>query len=67
MGWLERHWATASAEERAGFEALLQEQDPDILDWVLGRQSPPSAHAALIRTLAGLLSTPNPPAPGTVG
>jgi len=58
MGWLERHWATASDEARAGFEALLQEQDPDILDWVLGRQSPPTAHAALIRTLAGILSTP---------
>ncbi len=38
--WLERRWAGADAERRAAFERLLEEQDPEIAAWLLGRQRP---------------------------
>jgi antitoxin CptB len=34
-----------------GFEALLTESDPDIYDWVTGRQSPPAAHLTMVTLL----------------
>ena len=30
-------------EEKHGFKLLLEQQDPDLLDWLLGRQRPESA------------------------
>ncbi|MGH8120465.1 MAG: succinate dehydrogenase assembly factor 2 [Gammaproteobacteria bacterium] len=31
-----------SAEEQAAFRHLLDQSDPDIMDWILGRAEPPS-------------------------
>ncbi len=33
------------------FEALLTESDPDIYDWVTGRQAPPPAHDNMVMLL----------------
>jgi antitoxin CptB len=35
------------------FEALLDESDPDLALWLLGRVEPPAAHAALLAALRG--------------
>ncbi|BBD80554.1 succinate dehydrogenase assembly factor 2 [Aerosticca soli] len=42
-GWLEAHYARAGEAERAAFEALLEVQDPELWDWVLGHARPPRA------------------------
>lgn len=50
VGWWldERHAASSAAEQRA-FDSLLDEQDPDLWDWVMGRSRPADpAHAAII-------------------
>ena len=46
--WLERRWAGADAEQRAAFERLLEEQDPEIAAWLLGRQRPADASLAAL-------------------
>lgn len=38
--WLEQRYATADAEARAAFEALLERQDPDVWDWLMGHARP---------------------------
>lgn len=50
--WL-AHFADAGLErlsdqECAAFEALLQEADTDLLDWLEGREQPPGNHALMI-------------------
>ena len=36
-GWLETRYANASQELRDGFAALLEQQDPQLWDWLLGK------------------------------
>ena len=38
------HVASFDARQLALYEALLQESDPDILAWIVGRESPPAKH-----------------------
>jgi len=40
-GFLNRHGPTWSAEQRAWFAALLEEQDVDIMAWAIGTQAVP--------------------------
>lgn len=40
-GFFDRHSATWSDEEIAWYEALMQEQDVDILAWAMGTQPVP--------------------------
>jgi len=40
-GFFDAHHESWSAEERATFGALLDEQDVDIMAWALGTASPP--------------------------
>ncbi len=35
--WLETRYAGASNELREGFAALLEQQDPQLWDWLLGK------------------------------
>jgi antitoxin CptB len=57
-GWLERHAAATDAAQLDVFDTLLDCQDPDLWDWLLGHAVPPRADwAALvaeIRQQAGL-------------
>jgi antitoxin CptB len=57
LGWLERHWPTASREAQANFEELVEQLDQDILAWVLGREHPPERFAARIAELSVLMSS----------
>ena len=49
LGWwlAERH-PTAPSEQQTAFAALLEAQDPDIWDWVMGRGLPEEAEQAAI-------------------
>ena len=42
-GWLREEFATANERERAAFEGLLEQQDPDLWDWLMARMPPPRA------------------------
>lgn len=38
--WLDERWPAASADARTGFARLLEQQDPDLWDWILGNGAP---------------------------
>lgn len=38
--WLDERYALASEDSRRAFSALLEQQDPDLWDWVLGNGAP---------------------------
>jgi antitoxin CptB len=42
-GFFDAHSAGWSEEEMAWFEALLEEQDVDIMAWAIGAAAPPAA------------------------
>lgn len=46
--WLDERHAGASAERQSAFAALLEAQDPDIWDWVMGRGRPVDTEQAAI-------------------
>jgi len=53
QGWLERHYPSASSDERARFEQFLELPDPEIAAYLLGRALPKDpAVAALVAQLA---------------
>lgn len=39
--WLEHDYAPADAATREAFDQLLEAQDPDLWDWVMGQARPP--------------------------
>ena len=43
-GFFDRHGASWSAEERARFDDLLNEQDVDIMAWAIGTQPVPARY-----------------------
>jgi len=51
--WLDRHYASAPPERRAEFDALLDESDPDLWDWLTANAAPPPRYAALIDEIRG--------------
>jgi antitoxin CptB len=55
----ETHASSLAEPELAAFEALLQAEDQDVYDWLLGRTPPPAAHDTplLARIRAGLASS----------
>ena len=44
--YLERHYDNASNEERAAFAELLELQDPQLMGYMLGRETPADAAIA---------------------
>jgi antitoxin CptB len=44
-GFFDAHHASWSADERAQFQAMLEEQDVDIMAWALGTATPPERFA----------------------
>lgn len=42
-GWLERHAHDTDTTQLDAFDALLDRQDPDLWDWLLGHAVPPRA------------------------
>lgn len=59
-GWLDAHLDAADAEQLGVFDTLLDQQDPDLWDWLMGHADPPRADwraiVAEIRERAGLAS-----------
>jgi antitoxin CptB len=49
--YLDQRYPRASTAERMSFAALLEQNDADIMDWVLGRQSAPKHLTDVIRAL----------------
>lgn len=39
-GWLERDYAQANPATRLAFDELMEAQDPDLWDWVMGHARP---------------------------
>jgi antitoxin CptB len=58
-GFAEAHLHTLTEDQLASFEALLDENDQDVLSWVIGMTSPPAAHdtdvLAMVRTFKNSL------------
>lgn len=49
MRWLERRWPDADDSSRSEFEWLLEQPDPDLVDWLLGGNRPAGqARASLV-------------------
>ena len=49
MGWwLDARYASADALTRDTFDALLDESDPDLWDWLIARGEPPQRFAAIV-------------------
>ena len=48
----DRHLAELSVPELEAFEALLEENDPDLYRWVSGQAEAPATHADFIERLA---------------
>jgi antitoxin CptB len=42
-GWLDEHGVRADAEKLAAFDALLDQPDPQIWDWLMGHARAPRA------------------------
>jgi len=38
--WLEQRWTAADASRRRDFEWLLEQPDPDLVDWLIGGARP---------------------------
>jgi len=59
-GWLDRHTDAADVASLQAFEALLDQQDPELWDWLMGHAEPPRtdwrAIVTDIREHAGLTS-----------
>ena len=57
-GWLDAHRDAPDAEQLVAFDALLDQQDPVLWDWLMGHAEPPRADwrviVADIRARAGL-------------
>lgn len=52
--WLDQAWSEASSDLREAFAALLQREDNEIWDWLMGRVEPDSEFEALIDDIRSL-------------
>jgi antitoxin CptB len=60
LGYLERHYPTASAEEQQAFAALLELQDPLLMSYMVGRETPADAVTArVVGVMRMLLNEPD--------
>lgn len=48
LGYLERYYPTAPAEEQQAFAALLELQDPLLMSYMVGRETPADAVTAKV-------------------
>lgn len=58
QNFLENYYKDLLPEEQNAFKQLLDEADLDIMNWVMGRQDPPSEEIAAIITKLQELNTP---------
>jgi len=56
--YLQERYSTASVEEQASFNELLDIEDPIIFDWMLNKTQPEAENLqALIKILQGIMSS----------
>jgi len=61
LGYLERYYPAAPAEEQQAFAALLELQDPLLMSYMVGRETPADATTArVVGVMRTLLSDPHP-------
>lgn len=48
QAFIDKYFDTLSAEEIIAFENLLEQPDPDIMDWITGKSDPPSTAFKII-------------------
>lgn len=57
LGYLERHYPEASAEERQAFADLLELQDPLLMSYMVGRETPADpVSARVVKVMRTLLT-----------
>ena len=60
LGYLERHYPTAPAEEQQAFADLLELQDPLLMSYMVGRETPADATIArVVGIMRTLLNEPD--------
>jgi antitoxin CptB len=52
--YVREHFLQADAQEKADFSVLIDQEDPDLLDWFMGVTMPPAELAAVINRLKSL-------------
>lgn len=61
LGYLERYYPDASAEEQRAFAEILELQDPLLMSYMVGRATPPDAvMARVVDAMRTLLNEPDP-------
>ena len=50
-GFAERHLADLTPDQVDRYEALIETQDPNLYDWIVGRASPPPEHDTDVLTV----------------
>ena len=59
LGYLERHYPTAPVEEQQAFAELLELQDPLLMSYMVGRETPADATTArVVGVMRMLLNDP---------
>ena len=53
-GYYLLHYEAATEQTKQAFESLLEEADPDLLPWVMGRTEPPNQYSPLIEVMRTL-------------
>ncbi len=59
-GYLDTCYTDAPAPVQAAFQAMLEELDQDIYDWVMGRRPCPEEYIEVIRQLQQMTNTRRP-------
>ena len=58
LGYLERYYPSASAEDQQAFAELLELQDPLLMSYMVGRETPADAVTArVVRVMRTLLNS----------
>lgn len=52
--YVREHFLQADAQEKADFSVLIDQEDPDLLDWFMGVTLPPAELVAVIHHLKSL-------------
>ena len=52
--YVREHYLKADAQEKADFSELIDQEDPDLLDWFMGVTPPPAHLAAAITRIKAL-------------
>lgn len=52
--YVREHFLQANAQEKADFALLIDQEDPDLLDWFMGVTTPPAELVVIINRLKAL-------------